>query len=79
MLSIFSHFHKSHLYLLHVVLLRVLEGADIPAEGAERASFETGLPFCDAIDLSEDGTSQQDVDPGVQNLVTSCHSDTCYH
>lgn len=79
MLSIFSHFHKSHLYLLHVVLLGVLKGADIPAEGAERASFETGLPFCDAIDLSEDGTSQQDVDPGVQNLVTSCHSDTCYH
>lgn len=69
----------SPLNLISTVLLRVLKGAEIPAQGAERASLETGPPFSDAVDLPEDGTSQQNVDPRVQDLVTGCHPDTRHH
>lgn len=63
------------LYLLHTVL----KGGGVPAKRAKCAPFETGLPLCETIDLPEDGTPQQDVDPGIQDLVTGCHSDSCHH
>lgn len=65
--------------LIHNVFLWVLKGADIPANRAEHASLQTGLPFSDAVDLPEDGASQQDIDPWVQDLVTGGHPDTCHH
>lgn len=70
---------RVQLNLSNIFFLRVLEGAEIPASRAEHASLETGLPFSDAVDLPEDGASQQDVDPRVQDLVTGCHPDTRHH
>lgn len=65
--------------LVTVVFVRVLKGADLPADGAKRAPLEAGLLFSDAVDFSEDGTSQQDVDPRVQDLIAGGHSDTRHH
>lgn len=68
-----------HLNLLDAVFCRVREGVDLPATGAEGFTLETGLLFSNAVDSSEDGPPQQDVDPGVQDLVPGGHSDTGHH
>lgn len=62
---------------INLFFLWVLKGAEIPAP--ESASLEAGLLFSDAVDFSEDGTSQQDINPRVQDLIAGGHSDTCHH
>lgn len=56
-----------------------MEGTGFPPNRTEKTSFEAGLAFSDAVNPPEDGTSQQDVDPGVQDLVTSSHADPSDH
>lgn len=67
------------LYPLYTIFLSVLKGAGVPAKRAKCAPSKTGLPFSEAVDLPEDGAPQQDVDPGIQDLVAGCHSDPCHH
>lgn len=62
---------------INFVFLRVLKGAEFPA--SESASLEAGLLFSNAVDFSEDGTPQQDVNPRIQDLIAGGHSDTCHH
>lgn len=49
------------------VFLRALEGADLPA--AESAPSHISAASGELIDLSEDCSSQQDVNPWVQDLI----------
>lgn len=67
------------LYILLTVFLRFLEGACVPADGTESASPEADLLLGDAVDFSEDGPSQQDVDPRVEDLIPGCHPDARHH
>lgn len=67
------------LSIFHRHTVRLLEGANVPADGAEGALLEAGLLFGYAVDFSEDGPSQQDVDPGVQDLIPGGHSDASHH
>lgn len=68
-----------HSDLTDTVFLWVLKGAELPADGAERAPLEAGPSFGDAVDLLEDGAPQQDVDPRVQDLVAGRHPDPDHH
>uniref|UniRef100_A0A3P9LJS8 Tubulin/FtsZ GTPase domain-containing protein n=1 Tax=Oryzias latipes TaxID=8090 RepID=A0A3P9LJS8_ORYLA len=60
-------------------LTKVQRGAGLPAARPEGSALETGPLFGNAVDSSEDGPPQQDVDPGVQNLVPGGHSDAGHH
>lgn len=60
-----------------VYFLRILEGADVPM--AEGAVLEAGPALGDAVDLPQHGPAQQDVDPGVQDLVPGGQPDTHHH
>lgn len=53
----------------NAVFLRAVEGRRLPA--AQHVSPEAGLALGDEVDLAEDGAPQQDVHPGVQDLVPS--------
>lgn len=70
---------SSHFYLLYTVLLSVSKGCGVPAKRTKCAPFKTSLPLCETVNLPENGTTQQDVDPGIEDLVTGCHSDTRHH
>lgn len=56
-----------------------MEGAGFPPDRTEKASFQTGLALREAVNPPEDGASQQDVHPGVQDLVTGGHADPSDH
>lgn len=76
---LYGRFISLLLSLFHWHTVRLLEGANVPADGAEGAPLEAGLLFGYAVDFSEDGPSQQDVDPGVQDLIPGGHSDAGHH
>lgn len=56
-----------------------MERAGFPPDGTENAPLQTGLALGDAINPAEDGASQQDVHPGVQDLVAGGHADPRDH
>lgn len=51
------------------MFLRAVEGLRLPA--AQHVTPEARLALGDEVDLAEDGAPQQDVHPGVQDLVPS--------
>lgn len=51
------------------VFLRTVEGRGLPA--AQHITPEARLALGDEVDLAENGAPQQDVHPGVQDLVPS--------
>lgn len=54
-------------HLVDRFLLRAGEGGGLPA--AQLICPEARLALGDEVDLAEDGATQQDVDPGVEDLV----------
>ena len=61
------------------VLLRADDRAGLPARGAEGPAPEAGVALGEAVDAAQDGTPQQDVDPGVQDLVPGGQPDPQLH
>lgn len=62
-------------YPVNGIVLRALGLKRVPLPASEHTPFQIGLALGDEVDLAEDGPTQQDIDPGVQDLVPGGHAE----